>query len=126
MEAGLDLVMTMAACILVLLALVFYAQGVPLPPYNLKCEGNRVGLSAERLQHLHKHHLFATDSPNPMLSWTVTHTERAARQRGFQVIVAEDKFLNNIIWDSGKILSEDRSNIKYAGPPLRTAKTYFW
>ena len=116
----------MAASIIVLLALAFCAQGVPLPPYNLKCEGNRVGLSVERLQQLHRHHLFGTDNPNPILSWTVAHTERAARQTAFQVIVAEDKWLNNIFWDSGRIFSKDRSSIKYAGPPLCTAKTYFW
>ena len=116
----------MAASILVLLALASHAQGMPLPPYNLKCEGNRVGLRAERLQQLHKHHLFGTDNPNPILSWTVAHTERAARQTAFQVIVAEDKFLDNIFWDSGKMLNKDRTSIRYAGPPLHTAKTYFW
>ena len=89
---GIDHV-TMPASILVLLALAFYPQGVSLPPYNLKCEGNRVGLSAERLQQLREHHLFGTDNPNPILSWTLAHTERDARQI-VQVIVAEDKFHN--------------------------------
>ena len=112
--------------LLVLLALIFYSRGEPLPPYHLKCEGNHVGLTAQRLQQLDKHKIFFTDSPNPLLSWTVAHTERAARQTAFQVIVAEDKNLKNIIWDSGKVLSQDETSLTYIGPPLQTGRTYFW
>ena len=111
---------------LILLLVASYAFGGPLPPYNLKCQGNLVGLSEEKLQHLNKHKLFSTDKPNPTFSWTVAHTERAARQSAFQVIVATDQNLKNIIWDSGKVLSQDETSLTYAGPDLRTGKTYFW
>ena len=110
----------------IFLLILAFAQGSPLPPYNLKCEGNPVGLRAERLQRLHTHRLLGTEKQNPLLSWTVAHTERAARQSAFRVIVAEDTRLKNVIWDSGKLLSSDETSLKYNGPPLRTAKTYFW
>ena len=116
----------MQSALLLFLTLTSYARGGPLPPYHLKCEGNHVGLTAQRLQHLDKYKLFFTDNPNPLLSWTVAHTERAARQSAFQVIVATDQNLKNIIWDSGKVLSQDETSLTYAGPDLRTGKTYFW
>lgn len=101
--------------LLLLLAPVFYSRGGPLPPYHLKCEGNHVGLTAQRLRQLDKHKVFFTDSPNPLLSWTVAHTERAARQIALQVIVAADQNLKNVIWDSGKVLSQDETSLKWMG-----------
>ena len=125
---GAHIATTMAALssTLFLFATVSYVLGGPLPPYNLKCQGNHVGLSEEKLQNLNKHKLFSTDNPNPTLSWTVAHTERAARQTAFQVIVATDQNLKNIIWDSGNVLNQDETSLKYAGPPLQTGRTYFW
>ena len=111
------------------LLLSFWFMGVlggPLPPFNLKCENNHVGLSAERLQQLDKHMLLGIDNPNPVLSWTITHTERAASQSAFQVIVYEDKKLSTVFWNSGKFFSKDKTSLKYHGPTPHTAKTYFW
>ena len=122
----------MAAAIVAFCLLVFSAlasvtvEGRPLPPYNLKCEGNLVGLDTEQLQRLHTHRLLGTGNPNPVLSWTLADTERAARQSAFQVIVAEDRNVKNIVWDSGKFLNEEKTSVRYAGPNLRTGKTYFW
>ena len=118
--------MASASAVLILLTLASYAIGVPLPPYNLKCDGASVGLSAERLQHLYKHKLVSIDHANPVLSWTVSHTERAARQSAFQVVVASDKDLKNIVWDTGKILNSEKTSLRYAGPSLRAYTTYFW
>ena len=118
--------MAVVAGVLIFLTLSSYAIGTPLPPYNLKCQGASVGLCAERLQNLHKQKLVAIDNPKPVLSWTVAHTERAARQSAFQVTVAEDKSLKKVFWDSGKILSSDKTSLTYAGPNLRAGKTYFW
>ena len=118
--------MAALSSVLILLLVASYAFGGPLPPYNLKCQGNLVGLSEEKLQHLNKHKLFSTDKPNPTFSWTVAHTERAARQSAFQVIVTTDQNLKNFIWDSGKVLNQYQTSLRYAGPNLRTGKTYFW
>ena len=127
-RGGAHIVTTMAtlSSVVILLAIASYAIGGPLPPYNLKCQGNHVGLSVEKLQNLNKHKLFSTDNPNPIFSWTVAHTKRAARQTAFQVIVATDQNMKNIIWNSGKVLSQYETSLKYAGPPLQTGKTYFW
>ena len=120
-EGGGSLRMAAVNGVVILLAL-----GGPLPPYNLKCQGTLVGLSEERLQHLDKHKLVGTDNPKPMLSWTIAHTERSRRQVAFTVIVAEDKDLKNIFWDSGKVYSSDQRSLRYGGPDLRNGRTYFW
>ena len=114
---------TVVSLILVSLMCV---SGGPLPPYDLRCEGNLVGLSAERLTRLHTNRPLGTDNPSPQLSWTVAHTERAARQTAFRVIVGEDVDLKNVVWDSGKLLKEDETSLSYAGPDLVAGKTYFW
>ena len=118
--------MATLSSLLILLAVASNAVGGPLPPYNLKCQGNHVGLSEEKLQNLDKHKLFCTDNPNPTFSWTIAHTERAAKQIAFKVIVGEDKYMKSIIWDSEKVFSQDLTSLRYAGPNLRTGKTYFW
>ena len=116
----------MATRSLLFVILVSFARGRPLPPYHLKCDGNHVGLSSARLQSLDDYKLFATDNHNPILSWTVAHTERAARQSAFRVVVAKDRNLNATLWDSRKILNMNKTSLAYAGPNLTTAKTYFW
>ena len=112
--------------VVIFLVTVSLSIGGPLPPYHLKCQGALVGLNQQRLQQLERQKLVATDNPQPILSWTLDHTERAARQFAFQVIVAEDKNLKVLYWDTGKIVDQDRTSIRYDGPKLRTGKTYFW
>ncbi len=75
---------------------------------------------------LDKHMLLGIDSPNPVLSWTISHTERAASQSAFQVIVYEDRKLATVFWKSSKIYNKAKTSLKYDGPTLCTAKTYFW
>ena len=114
------------ACAVLFLLPISFVAGGPLPPYNLKCEGNLVGLDSEQLKHLSMHRLLGTDNPYPFLSWTVAHTDRSARQSAFQVIVADDLNLKNVVWDSSKLPNVEETSLTYAGPSLRTGRTYFW
>lgn len=101
------------------------ATSQPLPPFDLKCEGNHVGLSREQLQAIPGQVFFATDNPTPRLSWSIAHSGRAAYQKAFRVAVASDPKLTAIVWDSGVRLGEENS-VRYAGSPLRSGSTYFW
>jgi len=114
------------SCVTVLLALLGVSFGKPLPPYNLKCQGAPVGLTPARLKQLERQKLVVTDESNPVLSWSIAHSERAATQSAFQVVLAEDKEMEKIYWDTGKIRYGHQSSIEYAGPAIRTGKTYFW
>ena len=111
--------------LLLFLACAVAATADPMPPYNLKCEHNAVGLSEEKLKELSKQQLFATDNPTPLISWTVAHCERSARQTAFRVLVSDDSSMTSTIWDTGKVLGEI-DHMRYAGPGLHSGKTYFW
>ncbi len=111
--------------IALLLVYVYASFGGPLPPYHLKCQGALVGLSPTRLLELEKQKLLVVDDPLPVLSWTLMHSDRAPTQSAFQVILAEDKFLVKVYWDTGKVHNEENA-ILYNGPELTTGKTYFW
>ena len=112
--------------VIVILGLVVHrSYGTPLPPYNLQCERNLVGLSIQQLK-TQRHH-FATDNPRPLFSWTIAHTERGATQTGFEVLVSKDTDFNNIIWDSGVRKNIDhQQEIRYDGPPFEGERVYFW
>ena len=97
----------------------------PAPPYNLQCEHNFVGLSEQQLHNLKHRHHFATENPNPLLSWTITHSERGATQKAFKVQVTSDVGFKNIVWDTG-VVSSDLQEIEYRGPPLDHEELYLW
>lgn len=72
------------------------------------------------------------DVSTPALSWTIQlkSTERNVRQSAYQVLVASslEKLQANDgdIWNSGKVKSDQMSQINYAGRPLLSGKTYWW
>ena len=108
-----------------LLSAFMRAECRPLPPTRLHCEGNPVGLSRERLSSLEKQLLFSTDSLNPTLSWSVAHTSRGEVCSTSRVVVATDKSLDHVIWDSGAVRG-DATSTQYAGPDLESGRLYFW
>jgi alpha-L-rhamnosidase len=70
------------------------------------------------------------ESSHPVMSWIVNHAEPNQYQTAYQIQVAttpraleQDK---PDTWDSGKILSAESSNARYAGPALRSNTVYFW
>ena len=97
----------------------------PFPPYNLQCERNLVGLFPEQLKNIRVRHHFATDNPNPLLSWSIRHSERGAYQRAFRVQVSKGFDLRNIVWDTG-VIPSSKQHVMYKGPPLTGGEVYLW
>ena len=92
----------------------------PLPPFNLRCDHNLVGLSSSQLGSLHSRHLFATDSERPLLSWSLAHSDRGVGgQQAFRVVVARDVEFSQLVWDSG-VVESDQQHAMYGGPPLES------
>jgi alpha-L-rhamnosidase len=120
----------MSCGIKVIIFIVLFAyscKGGPLPPFNLKCERNLVGLSFEQLDKLDSVHYFSTESSQPLLSWSIAHTERGAIQKSFRVLVSTDKSFANVVWDSGLVKSNDlQQEIQYNGLPLKGGTLYLW
>ncbi len=88
----------------------------PLPPSRLRCEylTNPLGI----------------DVPEPRFFWVLNHTERGQKQTAYQLLVStrpewliQDK---GDQWDSGKVASEESTQVVYRGRPLASGRTYYW
>jgi alpha-L-rhamnosidase len=70
------------------------------------------------------------DSRAPHLSWRSDNTEPNWRQSAYQIFVASDAALLRAgkpdLWDSGRRESSESVGIPYAGPPLESARRYYW
>ncbi|MHB8655844.1 MAG: alpha-L-rhamnosidase [Terriglobia bacterium] len=94
------------------------ASGVegPMAPSNLRCEylANPRGI----------------DVLQPRFSWVLEHTGRGETQTAYQVLVsthAESLMKDQgDQWDSGKVTSDDSTQIDYKGKPLASGQTYYW
>ena len=70
------------------------------------------------------------DAISPRLSWIVASEKRAQRQTAYRILAASspDKLKSNEIdlWDTGKILSDQTTQIAYNGKSLSSGREYFW
>ena len=70
------------------------------------------------------------DTPQPRLSWILASNERGVKQTANQLLVASSeaalKRSQSDLWDSGKVLSDDTAQIRYAGQPLASRQQAFW
>ena len=69
------------------------------------------------------------DIQNPRLSWINSNEAeiQGAAQSAYQIQVALDSDdFKNLVWDSGKVASDESAFISYAGETLDSRSTYFW
>lgn len=70
------------------------------------------------------------DTLKPRLSWTLLDHERGQCQTAYQIHVADAPDglgkINNLLWDSGKVLSGQNSHIVYAGKELHSSSRCYW
>ncbi|NIJ54293.1 family 78 glycoside hydrolase catalytic domain [Dyadobacter arcticus] len=83
---------------------------------NLKCESQQNPLGIE--------------TQSPSLSWQLTSDARNESQTAYQIIVSETPEKQhtgiNLVWNSGKISSDQSIHIPYSGKQLVSGKMYFW
>ena len=70
------------------------------------------------------------DIPQPALSWQMVSAVRNTMQNAYEVRVAmlvnDLTKGNNLVWKTGKILSNQSVHIAYSGSMLQSAKKYYW
>ena len=70
------------------------------------------------------------DAAHPRLSWMITSDQRNVRQTAYQILVASSPKLlaenKPDLWDTGKILSDETTQIAYQGQPLQSRQTCYW
>lgn len=66
----------------------------------------------------------------PMLGWELVNVNGASSQSAYRIILSnqKEKINNGIgdVWDSGKIISTESSNVLYQGKELQVLSTYYW
>ena len=70
------------------------------------------------------------DATNPQLSWILSSGQRGEKQTAYQILVAssfeELRGDTGDLWDSGKVLSDETTQIAYHGKPLASHQGCFW
>src|SRR6266498_2778470 len=70
------------------------------------------------------------DVLQPRLSWQIQSDRRGARQTAYQIMVtASGSDLDdgsNLLWDSGKIVSDQSIHVPYGGAPLASRQRVHW
>ena len=92
------------------------APAGPGAPHTLRCEYMQDPLGV--------------DTPEPRFAWILEHSQRAEKQTAYQLLVATRTELldqdRGDQWDSGKVTSDDSTQVVYAGKSLESGSDYFW
>lgn len=83
--------------------------------YDLRCQSLRQPIGIEEMY--------------PTFSWKLSSDKQNVLQVAYQIKVAstlQKLETDPDIWNSGKILSDQNTFIRYAGKPLQSAKKYYW
>ena len=70
------------------------------------------------------------DTLKPRLSWTLVASERGQSQSAYQVRVASTPEAleqeDGLLWDSGRVASDQSAHVVYAGKELRSGSRCYW
>lgn len=90
--------------------------------------GASLAITAEHCEY--RENPIGIDAREPRLSWVMDSKERAVVQSAYQVLVASSlKNLKNDqgdLWDSGKVGSDNSTQVAYGGKLLTSGETCFW
>ena len=110
-----DVVLAIVSALLIS-AVATRLHAAPASLTALQCEYNTNPLGIDVLQ--------------PRLSWQIADAERGWLQSAYQIRVArslaELSKDAGLVWDSGKVLSEESLHREYAGPALQSGARYYW
>jgi alpha-L-rhamnosidase len=65
----------------------------------------------------------AIDVPNPRLLWIVNDDRQGAKQTAYQIVV---QIGDHVLWDSGKVASDQSVHVPYQGVPLTSRMRCEW
>ena len=83
-----------------------------------------------RLRCEYRSNPLGVDVLQPRLSWQLQTDRRGARQTAYQILAASTKHdlleEQSLLWDTGKVPSEQSIHVVYDGEPLSSGKRAFW
>ena len=70
------------------------------------------------------------DTKSPRFSWQLQSDKRNILQTAYEIRVSDSKESlskgKNIVWSSGKVVSDESVHVAYNGKPIESGKKYFW
>ncbi|MBP2655653.1 MAG: alpha-L-rhamnosidase [Firmicutes bacterium] len=66
------------------------------------------------------------DVLKPRLSWKLQTQARNIMQSAYRILVATDEVFNNIVWDSGQVMSDQSVHVEYNGEVLIQRTRYYY
>ena len=66
------------------------------------------------------------DLKQPRLAWKLESNRRGVLQTAYQIQVSKSENWQEVLWDSGKVLSDNSVNVEYGGVALESRQRYFW
>ena len=116
------------ALLLVVCLMVLYPAAGTLPLAYAGRAETMLKLTGLRTEY--KENPLGIDATRPRLSWQIQADERAVAQSAYQLRVArsERDLLagSNLVWDSGRVDSDESIHRVYGGPPLQSGQRYYW
>ena len=101
-----------------------------LAAWCLLSSASQAGVRVEQLRCEYLDSPLGIDTPQPRLSWILRSGERGAKQTAYQILVASSeaalKESQADLWDTGKVVSDETIQIRYAGQPLASRQQCFW
>jgi alpha-L-rhamnosidase len=111
-------------------ALLLFITMVSLLAFGYESSVASSALVPQRLRAEYLENPLGLDSAQPRLSWIVTSNQRGAKQTAYQILVAttEAKLRagEGDLWDSGKVASDQTSQVLYAGQSLASGQRAWW
>ena len=115
-----------------LLLTAYVAVHVGAPPAPLLAQGGPkdTALEVASLRTEYKENPLGIDTRKPRLSWQLQSSARGVAQSAYQVRVSRSERSlragRDLVWDSGRVASDESIHRPYDGPPLQSGQRYYW
>jgi alpha-L-rhamnosidase len=86
-------------------------------------------IKVQNLQTENLHDPISIDATTPRFSWQITSDKHNVMQTAYEIKVGSsgsNTSVNDVLWDSGKISSDESVYIPYKGNGLKSGERYFW
>lgn len=112
------------------LLLASYVGAHLLAPAILLAEGTKAPLALGGLRSEYKGNPLGIDTRKPRLSWQLFSPGRGVSQSAYEIRVSRGEAAvragRDLVWNSGRVASEESTQRAYEGPPLQSGRRYYW
>jgi alpha-L-rhamnosidase len=101
-----------------------------LVPFSLQAKKLPITLNTGDLVCEYKTNPISIDATNPRLSWKIFSLSRNTKQMAYEIRVGTNAMAltkgKKLIWESGRVLSDQSTQISYKGPALTSRQKCYW